>query len=421
MNTKIRQIILGSKSARRIEILKEAQLDILMTSVDIDETPKSHLTLDQRILEIADRKMQTLLKASLDSTSAFPETSFPWILITADTMVCFEDKTFGKPSSLEEAIQTLKFLSNKTHQVKTAVCIFDQLTNKQISFIETTHITFKKLTDQQITDYVLTYKPLDKAGSYGIQESANEFIDSIQGDYLNVVGLPLAKLLKTIFMEFGFLKTIESTTYKTLINQISDPTVSVVAVSKLQSIEKILTLYNQGQKDFAENYVQEAIDKIKQLDGLDIRWHFIGNLQKNKVKYLKNFFWLIHSVDSLSIAKLLNEKCNQLNHKQNILIQVNLANEESKSGFSIVHFNNQLTEFDKFKNLCVMGLMTMPPLQNSAENNRIYFKNLNDLAKQHQFKYLSMGTSHDFKIALEEGSTCVRLGTVLFGERKKVM
>ena len=197
------------------------------------------------------------------------------------------------------------------------------------------------------------------------------------------------------------------------------PNQKILAVSKLQPIEKIQTLYHEGQVDFGENYVQEALEKIEQLKDLKINWHLIGPIQSNKIKYLKDHFEFIHSVDSLKTAQTISNQAEKINHIQKIFIQVNISNESSKSGFSVEELQKHWPEINQMKNIQVAGLMTMPPLQNEAEQNRPLFKALKVLADQFQLSELSMGTSHDYETALEEGATWVRLGTVLFGERIK--
>jgi pyridoxal phosphate enzyme (YggS family) len=205
----------------------------------------------------------------------------------------------------------------------------------------------------------------------------------------------------------------------------------VLAVSKLQPVEKVTSLYLEGQRHFGENYVQEALEKMKALQDLsEIEWHLIGNLQKKKAKIVAGKFNLIHSIDSLELATKLSEHCGSSGLTQNILIQVNIANQESKHGFDknqVMAQWNQLTALPAIK---IMGLMTMPPLTESGEHVRPYFRELRLLLenlrlqtdlKRHPLTELSMGTSHDFTVAIEEGATIVRLGTILFGERPPKM
>ncbi len=201
----------------------------------------------------------------------------------------------------------------------------------------------------------------------------------------------------------------------------------ILAVSKLQPVEKIRDLYNQGQRKFGENYVQEAMDKQEQLKDLrDIEWHLIGHLQKNKAKFVVGQFALIHSVDSLELAQTLSRQCESKKVTQKILIQVNLAHEESKSGFDKDSLLAKWQEVTDLPHLTIEGLMTMPPLTETGEEVRRYFRELRELQQslakntdlaRHPLKTLSMGTSHDFRVAIQEGATLVRLGTILFGAR----
>ncbi|AZZ38264.1 YggS family pyridoxal phosphate-dependent enzyme [Bdellovibrio sp. qaytius] len=195
---------------------------------------------------------------------------------------------------------------------------------------------------------------------------------------------------------------------------------NLLAVSKLQPLEKIRDLVNQGQKSFGENYIQEALEKIEALKDLNLEWHLIGPIQKNKVKYLKNNFAYLHAIDSVELAELVSKKASEIGYVQNIFIQVNLANEATKAGFDELSVQNSWSQLTALTNVKVVGLMTMPPLQNEAQENEIYFKKLKNLASQLNVKELSMGTSHDYQIALKEGATWIRIGTVLFGERQKV-
>lgn len=208
-----------------------------------------------------------------------------------------------------------------------------------------------------------------------------------------------------------------STSSRSLILQDLKPGQNLLAVSKLQSIEKIQKLYAEGQRDFAENYIQEALEKIDQLQNLSIRWHLIGPIQKNKVKFLKKNFNCIHSVDSVALAQKISEKALELDHQQKIFIQINLSEEASKSGFSLADFKTAWPDLAQLKGIHILGLMTMPPLENEPEKNRMYFRDLKKLGQSMNLNEFSMGTSHDYKVALQEGATWIRLGTVLFGDR----
>lgn len=206
-------------------------------------------------------------------------------------------------------------------------------------------------------------------------------------------------------------------------------TVRLLAVSKLQPVEKIMELRKESQFDFGENYVQELLLKQDSLTDSAIRWHLIGHLQKNKVKQVVGRCHLIHSVDSFELAEMLSRKAADHGSTERILLQVNVGGEATKEGFSVESFKEVLPQIATLSNLELHGLMTMPPLENHAEANRAHFRRLRELLEStrfqvgtHPWNELSMGTSHDWETALEEGATILRLGTVLFGARpaKKV-
>lgn len=202
--------------------------------------------------------------------------------------------------------------------------------------------------------------------------------------------------------------------------------VMILAVSKLQTTEKILKLHQAGQIDFGENYVQEALMKMEDLTRYPLRWHLIGHLQKNKVKQVVGVFDLIHSVDSMELAEKLNTEASNLGIKQKVLLQINQAEEKRKTGFQPETFIKQWPSLQKLTSLKICGLMCLPPLFEDPEQARPYFRALREQLEVlqkltdpqvHPMDQLSMGTSHDYQIAVEEGSTILRLGTVLFGER----
>lgn len=168
-------IVLASKSPRRKEILKDLDYDFIVCPAKKDEVFDLSLGLDEALKKVAESKAKEV--------SEFYSYS---IIISADTIVCLDDKILGKPKSKEDAIKTLKSLSNRKHQVKTGVCIIYK--NQTFLHVETTDVYFKKLVDEDILSYVNSGKCMDKAGSYGIQEC--DFVDHIEGDYTNVVGLP---------------------------------------------------------------------------------------------------------------------------------------------------------------------------------------------------------------------------------------
>ena len=199
-----------------------------------------------------------------------------------------------------------------------------------------------------------------------------------------------------------------------------DKKVKIVVVSKTRSEKEILDIYKEGHKNFGENKVQEILEKYEKLPK-DIRWHFIGHLQTNKVKYLIPFISLIHSVDSLKLLKEINKKAKAKNKVIDCLIQVKIANEDSKYGFNINEVSDVLDYALELENVSIKGLMGMAT--NTNNNNFIdkEFKLLNTEFKKYKskdFDVLSMGMSNDYKLAISNESNMIRLGSIIFGRRK---
>ena len=196
-----------------------------------------------------------------------------------------------------------------------------------------------------------------------------------------------------------------------------------VAVSKTKPIEDIEKIYKLGHKDFGENKVQELIEKQQKLPK-DIRWHMIGHLQTNKVKKVVPISCLIHSVDSLKLIEIINKESKKLNKVTSCLLQVNISGEDSKYGLSAENLkslvNNNLT--NEYKNVQFNGLMGMASFSNDTDLIKRQFKKLKQLfedskEKINDFRILSMGMSNDYRIALEEGSNMIRIGSKIFGKR----
>lgn len=194
--------------------------------------------------------------------------------------------------------------------------------------------------------------------------------------------------------------------------------VRLVAVSKRQPLEKIRQAHAAGCRDFGENYVQELVQKSSELPS-DCRWHFIGHLQRNKVKQLPSSTSLIHGVDRLRLARALAVSQPT---PRSVLIQVNVSREESKSGCSEADLPGLLDQIRAIDGLCVAGLMTLPPVVEDPEQARPFFARLYALRERlggaKVLPELSMGMSHDFEAAIAEGSTIVRVGTAIFGPRQ---
>jgi len=202
--------------------------------------------------------------------------------------------------------------------------------------------------------------------------------------------------------------------------------IRLVAVSKKQAVDKVLRAIRAGVDTLGENYIQEAVHKISKLDEHSVSWHFIGHLQSNKAKAAVDLFDLIHSLDSLKLANALEKRSAAIGKIQNVLVQVNLSNEDVKSGISATHATELIRSISCLDHLAVRGLMTMPPFFDDPENARPYFSKLRQL-RDHikgqnipnvSMDELSMGMTGDYEVAIEEGATLVRIGTAIFGKRE---
>ena len=195
----------------------------------------------------------------------------------------------------------------------------------------------------------------------------------------------------------------------------------LVAVSKTRSTKEINDAYNSGQKIFGENRVQEIVEKQKLLPD-DIEWHMIGHLQKNKVKYITNFISLIHSLDRISLAKEIDKYAKKSNRKIDCLIQLKISSEETKFGLDISHLEDFFSEVKKYNNINLVGLMGMASFTQEKEKIIDEFNKIKELydkmkLKNSNLKILSTGMSDDYKLALENGSNMIRLGSKIFGKR----
>ncbi len=192
--------------------------------------------------------------------------------------------------------------------------------------------------------------------------------------------------------------------------------VTLLAVTKVFPAQVIRDAYALGLREFGENYVQEFENKAPLVADLaGARFHLIGHLQSNKTRKAAEIFQVIQTVDSARLARRLNEAGQQLD----VMIEVKLGNEEAKSGAGAAEIPQLIAAVRECPSLRLLGLMTMPPWSDDPEAARPYFRRLRELAAEHGLEQLSMGMSHDLETAIEEGSTCVRVGTALFGKRKK--
>jgi pyridoxal phosphate enzyme (YggS family) len=221
------------------------------------------------------------------------------------------------------------------------------------------------------------------------------------------------------------LENVKDLINKAALKSSRDPeSIHLVAVSKTIPANRVKEAIDAGVVILGENYIQEARNKYNALETYPVSWHFIGHLQSNKAKYAVRLFDLIHSVDTLKLARELNKQAKKINKIQDILVQINISKEPSKSGADIENATNLIKDIILFENLSVKGFMAMPPFYNNPEKTRPYFIALRNLRNRIQTRFpsvvldeLSMGMTNDFEVAIEEGATFVRIGTAIFGER----
>ena len=197
--------------------------------------------------------------------------------------------------------------------------------------------------------------------------------------------------------------------------------VILVGASKSQTIEKIIVAYEEGIKNFGENYLQEAEEKISKLDQ-DIIWHFIGSIQSRKAKRIAEIFDWVHTIDSFKVAEKLNSSRPKSKGALNACLQLNIDDEESKSGLKIEDLEEIIQKIEALENLKIRGLMVIPKPRDSKEEQRQVFRKVKEIydsliRQGHNFDTLSMGMTSDYGVAIQEGATMIRIGTGIFGPR----
>lgn len=201
--------------------------------------------------------------------------------------------------------------------------------------------------------------------------------------------------------------------------------ITLIAVSKTVNADRAREAVEAGILNLGENRVQELTDKYEKLSDTEVKWHMIGHLQKNKVKYIIDKVELVHSVESVELANEINKRAEKNNLKVNILVELNIGEEESKFGISEESVYDFVKSLEQFENINVLGIMTVAPFAEDPEEIRWVFKKMKVIfdklssmnIKNSNMKFLSMGMTNDFEIAIEEGANIIRIGTAVFGER----
>lgn len=217
------------------------------------------------------------------------------------------------------------------------------------------------------------------------------------------------------------LKNIKEKIVRAAAKSGRDPqSIKLIAVTKTASIDQIKDAFSAGQLDFGENRIQDAKEKIEYFTNYpNIKWHMIGHLQSNKVKAAIDLFQFIHSVDSFSLACEINRRASQKGNVMPVFIEVNISEEKSKYGIFKEELPKLIEDIKNLPSINLLGLMAMAPFTENPANSRPYFRNLADIGKIYGLKELSMGTSQDFEVAIEEGATIIRVGREMFGESSK--
>lgn len=444
----VRRFVLASQSPRRRQILTISGYDFDILPSQISEIPDENLNLTSQIRQLASDKAEACLKLG-----KFAEGQ-GILVLASDTVVVFGDQILGKPKDEKEARSFLGRLSGQTHDVITAISLRDVDTGRALEDHAIARVKFRELSKDQIESYIATGDPFDKAGGYGIQSAlARNFIEKFEGDYDTIVGLPMARVeaaLKKLEVSPKKRGDLISQNLNALKSEIENAArgapADLVAVSKTKPAEDVFDAIRSGQKIFGENYVQEALQKIDEIDSIldladrlgaadsaslprpnEIQWHFIGTLQSKKVKSVVGRFSLLHSVDRISLVEEIEKRAAEKNLVQPCLLQINIGEETTKGGVSSREFNELFEVARACPHIELCGVMALPPLTEDQTLARRRFQDVRNIfetaraslpfEKRAAFCQLSMGTTSDFRLAIEEGATLVRIGTALFGAR----
>ncbi|MEZ4472172.1 MAG: YggS family pyridoxal phosphate-dependent enzyme [bacterium] len=413
-------LILASGSPRRRAFMEAAGIPVAIRPVDVTEVPRP----GEGPLAFARRMAEEKALAGLGA-----ESSLPWSL-GCDTVVALGDRIFGKPADADEAAAMLADLAGHTHHVITAWSLAARA-GGGVAGETTTAVTFRPLASAEIAAYVATGDPLDKAGAYGIQSGAGPFVVGVDGSYDGVVGLPLAEVaraleaLGVVTFPFGLLPRLAALRGQVAAASVASGRapdgVTLVGVSKGQPVEKLAAAVALGLSPLGENYVQEWKDKVAALGAAAPAWHFIGRVQRNKARFIAEHAERVHAVESVRAAEALGRAAEDAGRVLPILLQVDLADEPTKGGVAPGDAPGVVEAMHGVAGVRLDGLMAIPPAE-APEAARLRFAALRRLrdalaTPAHPLPELSMGMSGDFREAIAEGATLVRVGTALFGGR----
>ncbi len=417
----MRSVLLASGSPRRRAFLEGADVPHVVHAVDLDER--------QRPGEAADVYALRLAAEKADAAWAARPAGAPDVVLAADTVVVLDGRVLGKPADADDAARTLGLLSGRTHEVITAWALL--VGGRRVEHtLGRARVTFEALTAADISAYVSTGDPLDKAGAYGVQGPAGRFIERVEGDYAAVVGLPIEAVLAglvrhQVLPDAGPLDRQARSVRGRIAAAASGngrpaASVTLVAVSKRQPLARVAAGVAAGLTDLGENYVQAWRERVDQLPA-SVRWHLIGHLQRNKARFVDERVALVHGVAAVSTAQALGKVGRASGRAVPLLVQVNVGQEASKAGVLAADLASVLDDMAAIDGVRVDGLMTIPPVATQAGARRWFamLRSLRDGLAQPALPLtaLSMGMSGDYEAAIAEGATLVRVGTAVFGDR----
>ncbi|MEE2789264.1 MAG: YggS family pyridoxal phosphate-dependent enzyme [Myxococcota bacterium] len=413
------RIVLASASPRRRLLLEGAGLTVDIQPADIDESTQAGEDPVQYALRMARSKA----RVCHGRIGGRPPT-----VVAGDTVVTLDGEILPKPTSTDHAAAMLRTLSGRQHVVISAWATVDAQ-GELHSGHDTAEITFRRLSSDEIEQYVDSGEPLDKAGAYGIQGLGGQLVAAFQGDFDTIVGLNVASILQDLRARRQIAMSalgIRLATIRARIAVAADvaqrpvSTVRIVGAAKAQTNTTLADAYAYGLRHFGDSYEQE----LRMRDsawGPRAQWHFIGRLQRNKAKRVVQQVEWIHTVDSRRLADAIGRHASDLNKDVRCLIQVNIANEPSKGGVMPDDCAALVAHVNDVPGLTVCGLMALPPRTGFAEL-RQWFRRVRNLRDEIQtpecpLPELSMGMSQDLDAAIVEGATFIRPGSALFGPR----
>ena len=414
-------LVLGSASPRRVALLGALGVEFAVQASDIPEVAAPGEPADAFASRLAREKGLAVARLRPGQ----------WVL-AADTVVVVDGDILGKPADAADARAMLQRLSARRHEVLTAAALIAADGALADEVVVRSAVTFRELAEAEIAAYVAGGEPADKAGAYAIQGGAAAFVAQVDGSMTNIIGLPMDEVA-AMLRRHGLWTPARAVSREAMSDIAAsiaavrariaaaaqrvgrDPAaVRLIAVSKTKSAAQVSAAIAAGVKDVGENYVQEAIAKRPAVDGA-ASWHLIGHLQRNKVAKALETFDCVHTVDSAALGETLARQVAQRAAPLPIFVEVNIGGEASKHGVAPRDLPALLGAL-RDPHLSVRGLMTVPP-PGDALTTRAFFRHLRQLAETAGLAELSMGMTDDFEVAVEEGSTMVRVGRAIFGVR----